>query len=168
MIPASGRHYGWVAVTLASAALIVGCGGSGAADDAGKAAVKALSGSADEGLRSGATEFGDDGARAFPSLNQRLRQPAGRLAGESVTATRQDAERAVHVAFCEGWGIYKAYGGFPSSDEWYDIAANRIQSVAIPSPAVVSQVVSLYETAAGAFETGDLAAAQLDVYCQFG
>lgn len=165
MIPAFARHYGWVAVTLASAVIVVGCGGGGATDDA----VKIISGT-DEVARA-ATPFSDDGERALPGLTTRLQQPTSRLRAGSGTPPRLEAQRsaeeAVQAAFCEGWAIYKTYGAFPSSDEWYDILARRLQSFAFRYPAAVSQVISVYDTAAYAVETGDLAGAQLDLACRF-
>lgn len=53
MIPAFGRPNSWLAAALASALLIVGCGGGSAADDVAKPVAKALGGGVDEGIRGG-------------------------------------------------------------------------------------------------------------------
>jgi hypothetical protein len=167
--PPFGRPNRWLAVALVSTILIVGCGGGSAADDVAKPVAKALGSGADEGIRGGG--FGDDAERAFPRLNQGLQQPARRVAGATGTPTSLGVQRvaeATHIAFCEGWAIYRQYGGFPSGSEWYGIVANRIQAVAFAPPAAVSQVVSVFETVVDAYETGDVASAQLDLYCQFG
>jgi hypothetical protein len=148
MIPAFGRRRRWLALTLAGAALLAGCGGGGAADDAVKGAAKVISGG-DDAARGG-VGLGDDAGRG---LNPGLQQSAPR------------AEEVVQAAFCEGWNIYKAYGGFPSGDEWYEIALSRTQTLAYPPS--VSRVVSSVESVADAYESGNVTAAQLDVYCQF-
>jgi len=73
----------------------------------------------------------------------------------------------MHTALC-AWSIYTDYGGFPTHDEWYEIAANRIGRTVVPYPAVVSRASSALETPVNAIETGDYTAARVDLYCQFG
>jgi hypothetical protein len=152
----------WPSLALAAAVLIIGCGGGGAADDIGRGAVSALGGGADEALRGG-TAFADDGSRAYPALTAPARRAATRVgtAGDELDRTAQ----ATYDAFCEGWGIYKTTGGFPTWDQWAGIAEERIESVAIPYPVVVARAVSAYQSVEYAFETGNVTAAQIDLFC---
>ena len=108
--------------------------------------------------------FGDDGSRAFQSLTT----PARRAAVQAGTSSDTEAQRvanAVYDAFCQGWDIYKSTGGFPSGDQWAGIAVDHIEWVAIPTRAIVVQAVSAYQNAEYAYETGNVAVAQLDLVC---
>jgi hypothetical protein len=162
MTPRIRRRYRSLTVALAAAAVIAGCGGGAAVDDIGRGAANAVGAGADEALRGG-TAFGDDGSRAFPTLTAPARRAATRVgtAGDELDRTAQ----ATYDAFCEGWGIYKSTGGFPTPDQWAGIAEERIESVAIPYPVVVVRAVSAYQSVEYAFETGNVTAAQIDLFC---
>jgi hypothetical protein len=154
----------WLAAALLSIALVAGCGGGGATDDVAKGAAKVVDGAADEAIAGAG--FGDDGGRALPPLSRQLRPPASRLAtprGADVSV--EEFNRLMGAAFCEGWAIYRNYGAFPSSAQWYEIAENRISAIVFPAPALVSQVAAAFEAVAYASETGDVAGAELDLYC---
>jgi len=163
MTPTAGKPYRWLALALAATAFAIGCGGGGAADEVGGGVAKAIGVGSDEALRGG-TAFGDDGSRAFQSLTT----PARRAAVQAGTSSDTEAQRvadAVYDAFCQGWDIYKSTGGFPSGDQWAGIAVDHVESVAIPTRAIVVQAVSAYQNAEYAYETGNVAVAQLDLVC---
>jgi hypothetical protein len=162
MTPTAGRTSRWLALALAVAALTAGCGGG--SDPVTKGAVRAISSAADEALRGGSA-FADDASRAYPSLTA----PARRAAVETGTAGGGTELRhvgdATFDAFCQGWTWYKEYGGFPTADQWYGIAEQRIGSLAYRYPVIVTRAVSAYAAVEYGFETGNITAAQIDLAC---
>jgi len=131
-------------ITVALALLTAGCGPGAATDDA----VRAVE-------------------RGLPKLTKALKQPARRAAATGARSSTE-MEVALTAVFCEGYAIYRDYGGIPTPEEWYDLAAQRLASALFPAPAFLDQAISAYESVLGAVQSGQLAAARVDYFCQFG
>jgi hypothetical protein len=168
MTPAFRRSIVSLFAALAVAGLLTACGEGAVTKPAANAAVKLLAGEADDAAR---VAFSNDAARVFPRLAPKLRQPAPRgatTAAAPANAAVAKVQQAMSFAFCEAWAIYEDYGQLPTRDEWLDIAAYRLQAAAYRYPPVLSQVISTFNTIAYAVETGNVAVAEVDLYCQFG
>jgi hypothetical protein len=164
MIPTPGRPSRWLALALVAAGLAAGCGAGGASDDVVKAGVGALGAGTDEALRGGSA-FADDASRAYPSLTGPARRAAVETGTTGGEAELRHVADATYDAFCRGWAWYKTYGAFPTGDEWYDIAEDRIGSLAYRYPAIVTKAVRAYEAVEYGFDTGNIAAAEIDLAC---
>jgi hypothetical protein len=149
-----------VTVGVAVALTVSGCGGGGATDDAVKGAGKLLGGG------------GDDITRAVPKFDSELGTGGATLGddaargGSAAAYPRERYERAVAAGFCEGWTIYRDYGGWPSGDEWYEIIDDRIRAYN-PSYGQVYRLVSAAQSFASAVDSGNITAAELEFPCAF-
>ena len=105
-----------------AALLVCGCGAGGATDDAAKGAGKLV------GIGS------DDAGKAFPKFQNQFDTGASALGddvgrGGATAYERELYEQSVKTALCEGWAIYQDYGGWPTSDEWYEIIEDRMRAI---------------------------------------
>lgn len=146
-----------LAAAAVVAVLVSGCGGAGGAnDDIVKGAGKLVLGS-------------DDVERVVPKFESQF-DTGGAVVGDdaaragAAAAYYEDAAQAMSTAFCEGWDIARDYGGWPTADEWYDIAEDRMRAYH-PSYGFLYRMVSSMQNFAAAVQSGNIDAASLEAAC---
>lgn len=146
---------GPLAVLLAVAAVVAGCGEGPAIREGSKVVARVVASQA------------DDAARVAPRVGQRLQPTRAVARGAEVTTTRVASRMEVQMyrGFCQGWSLAREYDTLPNRTDWYGIAADYMRRWA--TPRLLEQVVSAYETTVYALETGNLTVGQVDLYCQF-